>query len=260
MKLTYGNQTIDLFPESDFPDGPPENIIINVSGGLDSAALLYLMCTNYPNVKKHIFTGHDPNCPFDSERARDVVDWCQNNIEGHNILTHDVIPYDDKSDAILNEVEGFVEKDPSLYDKYPWIDLGDEEESRRSFLGKIAKPYYIMKLLRELLSKYNCTRYMAAMTQNPPNKDMEELGFAYLAETKRNEDRDDVHILGVCSYHPLARVNKKFVRGVYDTHGLDDYYELTGSCTGNPIDTKGFMEPCKKCFWCHEKHWAFGKY
>ena len=38
MKHTYGNQTIDLFDKKQ-----PEQILLSLSGGLDSAALLYLL-------------------------------------------------------------------------------------------------------------------------------------------------------------------------------------------------------------------------
>ena len=111
------------------------------------------------------------------------------------------------------------------------------------------------------MEKYGCTRYAAAMTQNPPDKDMEELGFAHLAETKRNEGRTEVHIFnkGGVSYHPFARVNKLFVKGVFEEHDLmDTLATLTGSCTGGPQETDYFTKPCGKCFWCQEKKWAFG--
>ena len=30
MKLTYGNQTIDLFGKEHFPDGPPEKVVVSL--------------------------------------------------------------------------------------------------------------------------------------------------------------------------------------------------------------------------------------
>ena len=41
---------------------------------------------------------------------------------------------------------------------------------------------------------------------------------------------------------------------------LDEIFPLTGSCTGGSFITKLWTQPCKECFWCHEKKWAFGKY
>ncbi len=262
MKLTYNNQTIELFGKKHFPDGPPDSVVVGVSGGLDSASILFLLCKYFPNIKKFIYTGKDMVTPFDSEAAVDVVDWCKNNFTNHNIMSHDIIVYDDRDPKVLKEIRGWVDEDPSWYDKYAWIEFPDNpEKSMNHFLGKIAKPYLTYKAFSKVMEDNGCTMYIAAMTQNPPNKVMEQMNFAHLAETKRNEDRDDVKIIGNKFYHPLARVNKLFVQGVFEQEKLmNDYYHLTGSCTGTANETNFFMEPCKECFWCNEKMWAFGKY
>ena len=262
MKFTYYDQTMDLFAKEYFPDGPPQKIVISCSGGLDSSGLLYLACKYFPEVEKHIFTGHNPKGPFESLNAQDVVSWIEDNIPNHNIQSHDILEYDDTSDEILAEAKQLVDNDPSYFDKYPWIDRGNEKDSWKHFLEKIAKPISNTKNIRSIMRKYECKRYIAAMTQNPPNDVMEKLGFAHLAETKRNEDQNTVHVFnrdGI-SYHPFARVNKLFVKGIYETHDLmGEYYNLTGSCTGNYDLTNYFTKPCGKCFWCHEKKWAFGE-
>ena len=155
-----------------------------------------------------------------------------------------------------------VDADPTYFDKYPWIEKQNKEESWRSFLGKIAKPLSNDRNVVSIMQKYGCTRYIAAMTQNPPNKIMKELKFDHLAETKRNEDREDVYIFRPDgrSYHPFARVNKLFVKGVYEAHDLmDNLYHLTGSCTGGWDSTDWFTKPCEICFWCHEKKMGFWK-
>ena len=41
---------------------------------------------------------------------------------------------------------------------------------------------------------------------------------------------------------------------------MDDLFPLTMSCIGFEKETNYFTEPCKKCYWCHEKKWAFGCY
>ena len=261
MKLTYGNQTIDLFSTEDFPDGPPERIVVNVSGGLDSASILYLLCKHFPETKKFIYTGKDVVTPFDSEAAIDVVAWCKHNFKNHNIVSHDVIVYDDRDPEVLKQMHEEVKQDPSLYDKYAWIDFpGNPEKSLEHFLGKLAKPHLTYIDVCRVMEENNCNRYIAAMTRNPPNEDMKKNGFFHLAEAKRNQDRE-VLILGTKFYHPLARVDKLFVKGVFEEENLmDEYFKLTGSCTGTANETNFFLEPCKECFWCHEKYWAFGKY
>ena len=265
MKFTYYDQTVDLFPTEYFPDGPPERVLVNVSGGLDSASLLCLLVEYFPQVEKHIFTGDDAHHPLDAARAKVVVQYFKDRwLYSHNVKSHDVVPYNDRDPEVLNEVKKLVEEDPSYYEKYPWKKMpGQEEREEAAFLMKIAKPLINDRNVHKLMAKYNCKRVLSGMTQNPPNKDMEQLDFAHLAESKRNEDRNDVVVFNPRGrrYHPYARVNKLFVRGVFESHGLmDTLYHVTGSCTGCQYSTEYFTKPCGKCFWCHEKKWAFGSY
>lgn len=52
-------------------------------------------------------------------------------------------------------------------------------------------------------------------------------------------------------------VDKKFIAYQYEKFGLmDTIYPLTASCV-SPTDNG---DPCKKCWWCKEKYWAFGYY
>lgn len=264
MILSYYNQTVELFPKEYFPEGPPKRVVVNVSGGLDSASLLFLLVYYFPQIEKHIFTGDDAHHPLDAARAKVVVQYMKDQYSPHNIKSHDVIPFNDRDPEIIKEVRQMVEDDPSYYDKYPWKKMpGQEEREEESFLMKIAKPLITDRNVYELMSKYNCKRVLSGMTQNPPIKDMEELRFTHLAESKRNEGRNEVAVFNPRGrhYHPYARVNKLFVKGVFENHGLMDVlYPVTGSCTGAQYSTAYWTKPCKKCFWCHEKKWAFGKF
>ena len=40
---------------------------------------------------------------------------------------------------------------------------------------------------------------------------------------------------------------------------LKEIYPHTKSCTGTAWHTQGFTRVCGKCFWCHERRWAFGE-
>ena len=60
---------------------------------------------------------------------------------------------------------------------------------------------------------------------------------------------------------PWANVDKKYIYEQYVKHKLLDTLEpLTWSCIAYAEDTNFFTEPCKRCYWCKEKHWGFGKY
>jgi 7-cyano-7-deazaguanine synthase in queuosine biosynthesis len=58
---------------------------------------------------------------------------------------------------------------------------------------------------------------------------------------------------------PYTYVTKKFLAHQYKVFNLmEDLYPLTISCTcPKKFNRPG---PCGKCYWCKEKHWAFGSY
>ena len=41
---------------------------------------------------------------------------------------------------------------------------------------------------------------------------------------------------------------------------LDSLFPLTYSCEGSIEATKHHTQHCKKCWWCQERYWAFGRY
>ena len=53
----------------------------------------------------------------------------------------------------------------------------------------------------------------------------------------------------------------KFIFRIFEEEGLmKGLYPLTRSCEGQADVTKDFTKPCKKCWWCKEKKWAFNQY
>jgi len=267
LKFTYYDQTVDLLPKKYFSLWP--RIVISVSGGLDSAALLFLLCKYFPTIEKHIFTGDDVNHPIDAFNAENVVNYIKKQIPDHNIKSHDFAHFDDMNPKILEEVALLVKEQPELRNKFPFIKRSQDGRleahkytDEEMFYGKIAKPLLNRRNIMALMEKYECKVYLSGMTMNPPNDEMKRLGFFNLSEKQRNEDRvSDKDILGRINYKPFYIVNKLFVKGVFEQHGiLEEIYPLTGSCTGGANITKLWTEPCKECFWCHERKWAFGKY
>ena len=53
---------------------------------------------------------------------------------------------------------------------------------------------------------------------------------------------------------PWATVNKSFIAAQYDKFGLKELSNMTNSCIHSGIS------PCKECWWCRERYWAFGSY
>jgi hypothetical protein len=282
MKFTYYDQTVDLLPEKYLSYWPTihDRVVINVSGGLDSASLLFLLCKYFPKIEKHVFTGDDVNHPIDAFNAENVVNHIMKKIPSHNIKSHDFISFDDMNPEILKEVKLLVEKRPEYRTEFPYIKrsldgrcIPHKFTDEEMFYGKIAKPLLNDRNTSYIMKKYKCEVYLSGMTMNPPDDEMKRLKFYHLAEKKRNESYK--HILEVKmqenikkiykpfnkGYQPFHKVNKLFVKGILEEHSiLDEIYPLTGSCTGGANITKLWTEPCKECFWCHERKWAFGKF
>jgi len=265
MKFTYYDQTVDLLLDLD-------RIVVKVSGGLDSASLLFLLCKYFPKIEKHIFTGDDVNHPFDAINAENVVEYIMKKIPNHNIKSHDFMDYDDTDPKILEKMALIVKERPEYRDEFPFLKKEDksvygknEITNEEVFLGKIAKPYINERNVRIVMKKYNCKRNISGMTSNPPIEEMKRLGFYHLCEKKRNADQIGSEIgakvWGKNTYQPFLVANKLFVKGILEKHNiLDEIFPLTGSCTGGANITKLWTKPCEECFWCYEKKWAFGKY
>ena len=41
---------------------------------------------------------------------------------------------------------------------------------------------------------------------------------------------------------------------------MKELFPITASCVGYAKETDYFTKPCKVCWWCREKKWAFGMY
>ena len=126
-----------------------------------------------------------------------------------------------------------------------------------------SKAYAAKDLKSELRKKYDIKLSIHGITANPPIDVQKELGFDKVAEPRRNKtyDEETWKKSGKMHYRPFVNVDKKFVADLYKQFDLmDDLFPITMSCIGFEKETNYFTEPCKKCYWCHEKKWAFGCY
>lgn len=76
--------------------------------------------------------------------------------------------------------------------------------------------------------------------------------------TEDPNDPDEQEVIEMSKSHPLrfpfATVNKKFIADQYKKFNIQPLSNLTVSCVGDDIT------PCKRCWWCEERKWAFGTY
>ena len=69
---------------------------------------------------------------------------------------------------------------------------------------------------------------------------------------------DDEQIRGLSIKYPhlfpWATVTKQFIAAQYKKFGIEELSMITNSCINNSV------EPCRECWWCQERYWAFGSY
>ena len=267
MKLTVEGETIGFF---DFDYKSISNKIgVSLSGGSDSALMFYLMAKYLKDVTlipRHAIEEHNnplksrPNSIFPTEK---VIEYVKNKFPHADIAETYVfeIPRDDE-DTLAKARE----LNQPGWKHYPMSDKG------------VAK---ILHMEKDWRNAYKTGMYgflCGGTTMNPPQEVLDSFTEDYkinvktlpgkhpkkfwyeVRRSKVNYQGPFIKKDGMSSYKPFAAVDKKFLAGIYEQEGIMDLHHLTESCTGYAADTNWFTEPCKKCFWCYERKWAFGSY
>ena len=230
--MIYANEygTVDLLSEQFLKSlrSDEGTIGMKLSGGADTALLLYLFA-------KEI-----------SERN----------------LKFNILPYtfNDKPDRfivaqmILNEIKTVF---PTV--RFKKHQYGDISPPYRKVFDKWA-----LKLTQEndIVFFTNATNLPAPEEAITINKELAE--FVGTREAPRNYDTQDLERIGINDipeYSPFKNVDKRFTAQVYeDEFLLETLFPLTRSCLGSAEVTDYHEKPCKMCYWCEEKYWAFGQY
>lgn len=243
MLLRYANQQIDLFAK-----GTPDKIMLSLSGGLDSACLMFLICNNFPDVEIIPYTGKDKNAPFDYQCAVDILSWMGERFPNQHIRDHEWFEFDKNNPDSIKHAESMWEQEK--------IVVNGKRVERCSSVSGLIKILEMRKFTNRIWKKHGKPLKVSGLTANPPDQEMKDNDFFHLRE-RRRDSRDKATPYKLFMYEPLVVVDKRFVADVYHQHDLWDLYELTGSCIGSAVATNYFTEPCGECFWCHEKEWAF---
>jgi|SaaInlStandDraft_1057018.scaffolds.fasta_scaffold08560_6 hypothetical protein len=268
MKLTVGEQSIGFF-DFDYKYWAGCNkIAVSMSGGTDSAILFYLMAKHLPKEIEIIpWTSYESSSdplkerPYTIEAAEAVLDFVKNAFPDANIGEHYKFTYDRMDPEVYEEA---VAMNVPSWHLYPMSPMG------------IVKILLMRREHNKCFTSGMFGMMVGGLTMNPPVKDMEGgwsppgwKGESTIPsfEPRRNPE---IHVnhkqlqcrhIGRSHYHPFMNVDKAFVAGLYEQEGLmDTLYPMTESCTGFAYYTNWFTEPCKRCFWCWEKYWAFGSY
>ncbi len=228
MKLTIDNKSIDFFNFN------TKNVKIGiaVSGGADSALLLYL-------TAKHI-------------KDAEIIPWSGYEIENKNYGFRPFTIYDAKNvvDVVRNKLP-----DANISQHYIW------SYDRRGQNKKI----YMKDEAKKCLDNGIIDLYVSGRTANPPKEILYEIEKKLSEHTPGPIDtsRSHTHLERPSDtyYAPFININKKVISSLYQKYNcMKDLFSVTQSCVGWSHQTNWFTEPCKQCFWCHERKWAFGRY
>ena len=187
----------------------------------------------------------DINHPFDTECARDVLSWFKTNFPKQQIEELELYPFDDLDPNYQEKAKKILNVNPGYYTAVRGV-------------VKILKGREIHAQIRK---KYPQLLKVTGMSKNPSFEDMKNYDNTILFNNREHR-RDGIREqMQSGLYQPYLNVDKKFIADIFKKHNLmDDLFERTGSCVGSANVTNGFSEPCKDCWWCHEKRWAFGEF
>ena len=208
-----------------------KKIGINLSGGVDSALVMFMTCRELVERKSDAtiipITGVDRKRPTNIWNAREIVDLMKELFPSVSFGEHQV-DYYNKS----------FEKDKVNHHKAHEERLREEKIIDVLFHGRSA---------------------------NPPEDVAKENNLLF-----KREERRDRHGHKRVPYHerhdrpfycPLEYLDKRFVAEMYEQFNLmDNLFPITASCVEYAEKTDYFTKPCKECWWCREKKWAFGMY
>lgn len=245
MNITYNSVTIPFF-EFELPS----QLVISLSGGLDSAALMYLTCTHFPEIEIIPVTLSDVNGGPDAVAAANITTWMKSEFPAVTIRDLQTFNFNDKDESIVTNAEC----DQLISDFPDQYDAGNR--------GSASKSIQIDRIMQGVSSSY--TR-VNGMTLNPPIEEMKSINQYFYDQSERRRDAGEHNetvfahpVDGNRLYQPFGNVNKKFVADIYAQHNLmENLYPLTKSCVGTAGQTLNFTKECHDCFWCYEKSWAF---
>tara|TARA_R100001480_G_scaffold76751_1_gene86868 strand:- start:550 stop:1233 length:684 start_codon:yes stop_codon:yes gene_type:complete len=213
------------------------NILLWVSGGLDSAAGLYL-------IARHIKENKLKNRIVVATWQRDIDD---NPGKKKQIAKDWNVKHAEK---VIAKVKTLLKipKNSKLISDHIIIPT-PPKTGLRIDESEWQKVYYRHEKRMKLKDTFGF------VTKNPARSIMQENNMWEDRPTYRD---------GIKRQHnskPFQNYDKKFIAKIFEDEGLmKTLYPVTRSCEGQADITKNFTKPCKKCWWCKEKKWAFTKY
>lgn len=201
---------------------------IQVSGGLDSALLLFL--TTKAIQKNNLNLKIQPISVFIPSKVKNIA----------------------STEAIIDKIRELTGAD--FINDGLIFDMPVEETSTHD--GK--KDGYFVNMIRNLFHQGKIGFEYNGNTKNPP--DEARVGWKNDEHRQKNRDSASSIYNTPHSASPHYNMNKSDIINLYLKHGIfDDITPLTCSCDEN-VDVVHELEtnvPCGSCWWCEERAWGF---
>lgn len=225
-----------------------ENVIIRLSGGADSAILLWMICDEWTKANKPLtvwpITVIHGVRNWQSYHAQQVYDYVQEHWPNVNFKPQKAWLCEDPGGKPDNKnANNYVDFQEKLIDE-------------------------VVAEVRETCQVFN------GVTANPP----QEIGEQYWGSSPvfgqevwecREKHRDwevrhdrkpvdDDSARSIIHCNPFVQHHKGHIAELYRNYNLvDELLPLTRSCEGWDYMTHGYTETCGECWWCMEREWAF---
>jgi len=230
MILKANGITLTWFQDFATQEKLPEKLAVSISGGCDSSLMLYCLCKTLMEHKLHKKISL---YPFNI------------NMLDIKIAENSKLPTQ-RCYEIISEMFPEINFPLGLSFIDAWYFSCGK--------GPYAKRDTVRKYRGKFLKKHNINHFITGGTGNPPlgtSKRLDKL----ISESDTISVRDSIDYKNLKGL-PFSKVNKKFVATIYEQENLMyDLFPNTVSCTY--VHQHG---PCKRCYWCEEKKWAFGMY
>tara|TARA_Y100000310_G_scaffold335768_2_gene418613 strand:- start:8549 stop:9274 length:726 start_codon:yes stop_codon:yes gene_type:complete len=236
MKIKVLDKTVDFF-EHDV--GNKSQLAVSSSSGTDSTIVLYLTALCFPNRKIIPYHIEESQYPDQKPNLLKIIDYFNSILPTKNIdiLISDWVDYSaPDSKWRLKAIETPGELPPR-----PKGNIGQAKI--------LACHHYIRQ--RFINGDFDYIVY--GSTSNPPIEVLKELACPY--EERRS--RRNAPVIDTNFYSPFYHIDKSYIAEMFKEYNIMDVFPLTISCIEMRPE---FKRPCKECFFCNEKKWAFGMY
>lgn len=210
----------------------PNKVILMLSGGLDSAILLYVLCKYY-DIEIVTATGKNKYAPWAANKAKLILDFINRKFPNKIIKSYEYV-FDVKDITYRKKAEETLDQ----YDRYPTVD---------SLCHHLQQVDHLKKIKLET----GINDFMNGTTAAPPPGTIKS--SEYLPSRIRENNPEIIKTpSGGRMFLPWANKTKKDIADIYIKENMmDSLFILTHTCT-SPQET-----PCGQCFWCLEKEWGF---